>query len=151
RDATGTARAEAFPPAPMPMAAQRTRGWIAVAAAGVVAAYTLYHYREALFMFYFFDDFWVMRDAAAIRIVSPADLLHFFAAGHAGFGLYRPLSTVAYSYTLQSLVGFDASAQHTIQLLIFTGNVLLAFAITQRMIGSVVASTAVALLYAIAP
>jgi hypothetical protein len=125
--------------------------WVGWAAAGAVAAYSLYRYREALFMFYFYDDFWVMQNAATVRLDSPVDLLQFFQPGHAGFALYRPLSTVAYSFLLQSLVGYDASAQHAIQLLIFAANVALAFAISQRVTHSVVASTAAALLYTIAP
>jgi hypothetical protein len=118
---------------------------------GTVAAYSLYRYREALLTFYFLDDFWVMHDAAQVHLGSVGDLRQFFRFGHMGFAMYRPLSTVAYSYLLQSLVGFDASAQHACQLLVFTLNTGLAFAVTHKLTGSVAAATTAGLFYAGAP
>jgi hypothetical protein len=129
----------------------RMRRWGCWAAAGAVAAYSLYHFRHALLAFYFFDDFWVMHDAAHVRVESVGDLRQFFRPSHVGFAMYRPLTTVWYSYVLQSLCGYDASAQHACQLLVFTANVLLAFAITQRLTGSTVAATAAGLFYTVAP
>src|SRR5262245_49329072 len=129
----------------------RIQPWGTWAAAAAVAAYSLYRFRHALLTFYFFDDFWVMHDAAHVRVDSVGDLRRFFEPGHVGFAMYRPLTTIIYSYVLQSLCGYDASAQHACQLLVFAANVLLAFAITQRVTGSAVAATAASLFYAVAP
>jgi hypothetical protein len=131
-----------------------SRRWIGAqlaAGAAVVVAYSLYHYREALLTFFFFDDFWAMHDAASIRLDSIDGVLAFFRPGHAGFGLYRPLTTVMYSYVLHALCGYDASAQHAVQLLIFSANVALAYAITYGVSRSVVAATAAGLIYTVAP
>jgi hypothetical protein len=114
-------------------------------------AYATIRYREALLGFYFLDDFWVMKDAAAMDLDAPADVIEFFRPGHAGFLLYRPLTTVVYSYVLQALFGFDASGHHAFQLLVFAGNVALASVIVGRLTRSRRAAAAAGFLYAMAP
>jgi hypothetical protein len=132
-------------------AADRLPHWLAPMAAAALGAYAIYRYRDAMVTFFFYDDFWIMRDAARIHLSSAVDLLQLFRPGHMGFVMYRPFTTVAFSYLLQTLVGLDASAQHGILLLVFAANVVLAFAITRRLTQSSLAAAAGALLYTIAP
>jgi hypothetical protein len=126
--------------------------WIGTAAA-VVALVTLIalRYREAVFNFFFLDDFWVMHDAAAIHLDSPADLLEFFRVSHVGFLMYRPLTTVGYFWVLRQLFGYDSSAYHAFQVLVFTLSALLAFDIARMLARSNAAGLAVAVLFVIAP
>src|ERR1043166_5457931 len=70
-----------------------TAGVVAVLAAFYVAAYG-----DATGTFFFFDDYWGMADAAQVHLRQPLDVIQFFAPGHNGFALYRPLSIVAYFY-----------------------------------------------------
>lgn len=113
--------------------------------------YSIFRFREAMLTFYMLDDFWVMHDAVEVRLYSLWDVEQFFWPGHMGFRLYRPFTTVAYSYLLQSLFAFDASAQHGFQLLVFALNVLLVAGIVRRLTGSLVAGAAAALMYQLAP
>src|SRR5215467_918892 len=99
---------------------RRIAAILAMAALAVIA---LVRFREAVLTFYFLDDFWVMRDAAHVRLESVADVAQFFETGHAGFALYRPLTTVVYAYLLHALFGYDASGHHAFQLLVFALNV----------------------------
>ena len=93
--------------------------------------------------FFFFDDFWVMRDAASI---APGDVSGIFRLSHAGFQLYRPLTTVGFFYALRAVFAYDASGYHAVQLIVFTLNSVLAFAIARRLTGSLVAALAVGIL-----
>lgn len=131
---------------------QRPRGRLASALAiATLVVVALIRFREAVLTFYFLDDFWVMRDAALIRLESLGDVAQFFRTSHAGFALYRPLTTVAYAYLLHALFGYDASGYHAFQLLVFALNVVLVFAITQRLTHSTAGAFAVGLIYALAP
>lgn len=116
-----------------------------------LAIYTLYRFRQAVLTFFILDDFWVMRDAHRVQIGSLWDLQQFFWFGHQGFRLYRPFTTTAYSYVLQSLFGFDPSGHHAFQLVVFTLNVLLIVGIVRRLTDSAVAGLSAGLLYLLAP
>jgi hypothetical protein len=124
-----------------------------VAVATALAALTLVRYRGALATFFFLDDFWILHDAAEVGRESSAigAIAAVFRPGHAGFGLYRPLTSVGYSFLLQTFFGYDASAHHAVQLLVFAGVVVLAFAIAYRLTGSTVAATAASLMHLTAP
>jgi hypothetical protein len=113
-----------------------------------LAVLALVRYRGALATFFFLDDFWVMHDAVQVRTDGLAAV---FRPGHAGFGLYRPLTTVAYSYVLQTLVGYDASAQHAVQLLAYGFLVVVAFGVAYRLTGSIAAAMAAVLMQSTAP
>ena len=121
------------------MDSQRAQQLITFAAVIALAAFTLIRFREAVLGFYFLDDFWVLRDASLTQINSIGDLQQFFWFGHGGFRLYRPLTTNAYSYFLQALFGFDSSAHHAFQLLVFLCSVLLVVAIVRRLTRSTIA------------
>src|SRR5262245_7229976 len=122
--------------------------WAAVVA---LLTYCAIRYRGALLCFFFLDDFWVMHDAAEVRLNSPLDVVEFFRFGHSGFTLYRPLTTVAYSYLLQTLFAYDASGHHAFQLLVFLAIVALAMAIIWTLTQSRRATLAAGLLFATAP
>lgn len=116
-----------------------------------LAAYAVFRFRHAMLTFYVLDDFWVMRDAARISLQSLADVQQFFWFSHPGFLLYRPLTTTAYSYLLQTLFGFDSAGQHAFQLLVFALNVVLVTDIIRRLTGSSLAGLAGGLMYLLAP
>lgn len=124
---------------------------VTLAVVTALVLYTLSRYRGAILGFFFLDDFWVMRDAARVHVRSVWDLAQFFRPGHAGFQLYRPLSTVVYYHLLHRLFAYDSSGYHAFHLLAFTVNVLLVFAITRRLTQSTSAAFAVGLLYAAVP
>jgi hypothetical protein len=119
-----------------------------LAAIAVLCAIVFVWYRDCMLNFFFLDDFWVMRDAANLQ---PWDVLGAFRVGQADFMLYRPLTTVAYAYVLHLLFGYDSSGYHALQLLIFTLNAVLAFAIARRLTGSRLGALAAAVIYALAP
>lgn len=121
------------------------------AGAAALALYTLYRFREAVLTFFVLDDFWVLRDAHRIQITSLGDVQQLFWFGHQGFRLYRPFTTSAYSYLLQSLFGFDPSAHHAFQLLVFAVIVLLVIGIVRRLTNSTTAGLAAGLIYVLAP
>ena len=133
------------------MTAARFRSIGFLAGAAALAAYSLYRFRDAVLTFFVLDDFWVLRDASRVRIDSLADVQQLFWFGRQGFRLYRPLTTTAYSYLLQSLFGFDPSGHHAFQLLLFTANVLLVVAVVRRLTGSRRAALAAGLTYLLAP
>lgn len=114
-------------------------------------AFAIHRFRGTVLTFYFLDDFWVMRDAARIRIESAWDLTQLLRFSHPGFLMYRPLTTTAYAYVLHALFGYDSSAYHAAQLLVFAFNVCLVFAITRRLTGSIEAGLAAGIIYVLAP
>jgi hypothetical protein len=116
-----------------------------------LVAFVAVRCRAAVFGFFFLDDFWVMRDAARISIHSPTDLFDFFRLSHVGFVMYRPLTTVTYFWVLRHLFGYDSSAYHAFQVLVFAGSTLLAFDIGRRLTDSTAAGLAVGIAFAIAP
>jgi hypothetical protein len=116
----------------------------------VIGLYCLYRYRSCICTFFFLDDFWILRDAAAIDHGSIQGLLQIFHP-HVGFILYRPLTQVGYFYVLRLLFGLDASGYHATQLLVFTFNSVLVYAMAKRLTDSRTAGLATALLYAAAP
>lgn len=125
-----------------------TGSWVVdLGAMALLCVISVAWYRDCLLGFFFFDDFWVMRDAARIP---PGDIAGFFRFGHAGFELYRPLTTVMFFYALREIFGYDSSGYHAVQLVVFTLNGLLVFAITRRITASATAALAVGILYLLA-
>jgi hypothetical protein len=123
----------------------------AAAALIALAAYCIARYRDAPLSFFFLDDFWLLRDAAAFSSASPLDVARLLRPTHAGFGLYRPLTQSVYFAVLWSLFGCDPTPYHAVQLLAFTANALLVFGIARRLTGSIPAALAAGLIYAATP
>lgn len=130
---------------------RRAPHWSYWVGAIALACYSVFRFREAMLTFYMLDDFWVMRDAVKVQLSSIWDIQQFFWFGHQGFRLYRPLTTTAYSYLLQSLFAFDSSGQHGFQLLVIALNILLVTGIVRRLTDSAAAGLAAGLLYLLAP
>lgn len=129
----------------------RRQLFAAAAVAAVLFAYCAVRYGDAVGLFFFLDDFWVLRDADAAYRTPALSLLEFFTPSHNGLMLYRPLSTVGYFYLLRLLVGLDASAYHAIHVLLFACNGFLVAAIVRALTASWGWGLAAGLLYAAAP
>ena len=130
------------------------RRWesVAFAAAAVtLGVYCLARYRDAVFSFFFLDDFWLLRDASALRWSGPLDAMQILRPTHAGFRLYRPFTQTGYFAFLWSVFGCDASGYHAVQLLAYAGTAVLVFAIARRLTGSIQAGLGAGLIYATAP
>lgn len=108
-------------------------------------------YADATGAFFHFDDYWVLSDAARVRVDSPLDLARFFEAGRNGFALYRPLSTLVYFRGLHALFGFDPAGYHAVQILFHCLNAFLVYAIGRTVLRSVGLGLATALVYVVAP
>lgn len=118
----------------------------------LVAGYCIVQYRDALLSFFFLDDFWSLREAAAMTWDTPLDdLVRVFKPTHVGFLMYRPLTQRGYFALLRALFGCDASGYHAVQLLAFTWCALLVFGIARRLTDSIRAGLAASLIYAAAP
>jgi 4-amino-4-deoxy-L-arabinose transferase-like glycosyltransferase len=135
---------------------ERLRQAAAAAALLALAAYCIARYRDALLAFFFLDDFWLLRDAAAFHAAAfprdaPLDLVRLLHPTHAGFGLYRPVTQSVYFAALWPHFGCDATPYHAVQLLAFTANALLVFGIARRLTGSMAAALAAGLIYATTP
>ena len=122
-----------------------------VAVAAVIVAYCAARYGDAVGLFFFLDDFWIMRDADAIHRGSGWPFVEVFRNSHNGFLLYRPLAGVGYYYVLRQLFGVDASAYHGAHLLLFAANACLVAAIVRTLTVSWGWALAGGLLYAAAP
>ncbi len=123
----------------------------AAVVAAVLLVYCAVRYGDAVGMFFFLDDFWVMRDADAAYRSPALSLLEFFKPSHNGLMLYRPLSTVGYFSLLRQLFGLDASAYHAFHVLLFACNGFLVAAIVRALTLSWGWGLAAGLLYAAAP
>lgn len=143
--------AEGHSPAPAAASGRRRRRVATVAALTLVAGYCITAYLDSLLMFFFLDDFWMLRDVAAMQWRTPLDLVQLFKPTHVSFLMYRPLSQYGYFALLRALFGCDASAYHAVQLLVFTCCALLVFAIARTLTGSIRAGLAASLIYAAAP
>ncbi len=121
------------------------------AAAAALGVYCIARYRDAVLSFFFLDDFWLLRDASALRWSGPLDVVQILRPTHAGFKLYRPLTQSGYFALLWPVFGCDASGYHAVQLLAYAGTALLVFAIARRLTGSIQAGLAAGLIYATAP
>src|SRR5262245_2826048 len=122
-------------------------GIIAIA----LAAYCIVRNRDSLLLFFWYDDLWLLHDAAQIDVGSIHGIAQIFVPGGLGFGLYRPLTTVGYYTLLRQLFDVDSSGYHAAQLLLHVVNVLLVFDIARRLSKSHSVGLAVALLYTLAP
>ena len=120
-------------------------------AVAVLAAFYVASYGDATGTFFSFDDYWVMVDAARVHLHTPLDVVQFFVPGHNGFALYRPLSTVAYFYGLETLFGYDPAAYHAAHLGLNVLDAALVYAMCAAMLDSKLLALATALLYAAAP
>lgn len=136
-----------YAPGPRPLPARIAAGAGAVA----LVLYALYRFRQAILTFFVLDDFWVMRDASRVQIDSLWDVQGLFWFGHQGFRLYRPFTTSAYSYLLQSLFGFDPSMHHAFQLLVFAFVALLVTGVVRQLTSSAAAGLAAGLMFVLAP
>lgn len=123
---------------------------VAAAVAFSICIYCLFLYGDCVRTFFFLDDFWVLRDAAR-AYDSGWGPLQIFRFGHAGFTLYRPLTTVGYFYVLRAIFGVDSSGYHLVQVFVFALNSILVYALAVHLLESRVASLVTALLYATAP
>ncbi|MBI1816989.1 MAG: hypothetical protein HYR72_18575 [Deltaproteobacteria bacterium] len=110
-----------------------------------------FSYADATGAFFHFDDYWVLSDAARVRIDSPLDLVRFFEPGRNGFALYRPLSTLIYFRGLHALFGFDPAGYHAVQILFHCLNAILVYVIGRTVLRSVGLGLVTALVYATAP
>lgn len=132
-----------------PASAWRTAAWL-VLAAGVLGAFYLWSYGEALGGFFHLDDYWVLAGGARIRIHSPLDVGQLFRPTH-GFVLYRPVSTLVYFHVLHALFGTDPVGFHAVHLGFHVVNAVLVYALAGRLLGSRPFALATALVYAAAP
>jgi hypothetical protein len=117
----------------------------------VIAAYCFARYGDAVGMFFFLDDFWLLRDADAVYEGPWNPLVEVFRPSHNGFLLYRPLTQLGYFYVLRQLFGVDASPYHAFHLGLFATNAWLVAAIVRTVTASWGWALAGGLLYAAAP
>lgn len=136
------------------LSARRTSRWRAGGgfALAVVSLTTLYlwSYGDCIGAFFHFDDFWVLADAADVRLQSPLDVVRFFEPKQ-GFVLYRPISTVLYFYVLHQFFGYDPTGYHATQIAFHIANALLAYGIADCLFFSRPLALGTALVYASAP
>ena len=116
-----------------------------------VAVWCVLRYVDAVGVYFYLDDFWLLKQATRLQLDSPVDLLQLFEPSHMGFLLYRPLTHAVWFGLLTASLGPDPSAFHAASVLAFTGCALLAYALARRLTGSRRAALAAALLYAAAP
>ncbi|MFI5394393.1 MAG: hypothetical protein ACHQ9S_02570 [Candidatus Binatia bacterium] len=122
-----------------------------LAAVAIIVTYYLVRFRDCILNFFSLDDFWIMRDAAQIHMMSPWDITQIFYFNHNGFLLYRPLTQGGYFFVLRQLFAYDASAYHAAHLLAHILAALLVFGIARRLTQSTIVALAAALIYAAAP
>ena len=121
------------------------------AVCAAILAYVGLRYGDAVGLYFFLDDFWVLRDAARVRASGTWALPQLFEPSHGGLLLYRPLTQLGYFYLLRLLFGLDPSAYHAFHLLLFGLNACLAAGIVRALTASWGWALAGGLLYAAAP
>ncbi|MBX3026976.1 hypothetical protein KF840_18880 [bacterium] len=141
---------QAAPPRPRIASRRGRRAWFAGAAL-LLVAFSLVRYGDSVRGFFFLDDFWLVRDAAATPWSASGIATLFQLNPRAGFYLYRPLTQAAYFFLLHGLFATDASGYHLVQLAAFAASTVLALAIATRLAGSLLLGFCIALLYAAAP
>jgi hypothetical protein len=120
----------------------------------IICALVFLAYCSSLQGGFVYDDVFFIKENPLIRDLSnvPAIFTSAFweASSHPGKTFYRPLAVLSYAVNF-SLGGFDPFGYHLLNVLLHVGNVLLVFALADRLFRHTVLSAAVALLFGLHP